>query len=53
MEFDPTPVHSVSVTKDVTEKSRYSTNGCLLDGPTNGLNIVKYSDGTVKKVLVK
>ena len=32
--------------------SRYSVNGQRLSAPTKGLNIVKYSDGSVKKVAV-
>lgn len=53
VEFDPTPVLSISVTKNVNEVSRYSINGTHLDCPSTGMNIVKYSDGTVKKVMVK
>lgn len=53
VEFDPTPVLSISVTKKVNEVSRYSINGMHLDCPSTGMNIVKYSDGTVKKVMVK
>ena len=33
--------------------SRYSVNGQRLSAPTKGLNIVKYSDGSVKKVAVQ
>lgn len=53
VEFDPTPVLSISVTKNINEVSRYSINGMHLDCPSTGINIVKYSDGTVKKVMVK
>lgn len=35
------------------EIARYSDNGLKLSSPTKGLNIVKYSDGTVKKEIVK
>lgn len=48
-EFDPTPVISVSIDNNVSETSRYSINGQRLNSPTKGMNIVKYSDGTVKK----
>ena len=34
------------------EIARYSINGQRLNAPTQGLNIVKYSDGTTKKVMV-
>ena len=36
-----------------TEVARYGVNGVRLDAPTKGLNIIKYSDGSVKKVVVK
>ena len=34
------------------EAARYSINGQRLTAPTQGINIVKYSDGTTKKVMV-
>lgn len=36
-----------------TEVTRYNLNGQRITAPKHGLNIIKYSDGTVKKVLVK
>ena len=40
---------------NVTNKvvKRYDANGRLIDKPTKGLNILKMSDGTTKKVMVK
>ena len=38
---------------DAKEISRYSANGQRLTVPTKGLNIVKYSDGSVRKEMVK
>lgn len=38
---------------DAVEVARYNANGVLLDAPQKGLNIIKYSDGSVKKVMVK
>ncbi len=35
------------------EIARYDINGRLLNKPVQGINIVRYSDGTVKKELVK
>lgn len=35
------------------EVARYSVDGKLLSAPVKGLNIVKYSDGSVKKIMVK
>ncbi|MEF2621725.1 MAG: hypothetical protein U0M48_06195 [Xylanibacter rarus] len=33
--------------------ARYSINGQLLDAPQKGINILKYADGRVEKVIVK
>lgn len=33
--------------------ARYSINGQLLDAPQKGVNILKYSDGRIEKVIVK
>lgn len=52
-EFDVTGIDKVSTSSDVKEVSRYSVNGQRLSVPTKGLNIVKYSDGSVKKVVVQ
>lgn len=41
------------MTSDAKEISRYSANGQHLTAPTKGLNIVKYSDGSVRKEMVK
>lgn len=38
---------------DAVEVARYSIDGRLLQAPTPGINIVRYSDGSSKKVLVK
>ena len=53
VEFDATGIDKTTTSTDVEEVSRYSVNGQRLVGPTKGLNIVKYSDGTVKKVAVE
>ena len=53
VEFDPTGIDKTTTSTDVEEVSRYSVNGQRLVGPTKGLNIVKYSDGSVKKVAVE
>ena len=52
-EYDVTGIDNVTTSSDVKEISRYSVNGQRLDVPTKGLNIVKYSDGSVKKVVVQ
>ena len=53
VEFDPTGINNVITSNDTKELSRYSLNGQRLSAPTKGLNIVKYSDGRVKKVVVQ
>ena len=53
VEFDATGIDKTTTPTDVEEVSRYSVNGQRLVGPTKGLNIVKYSDGSVKKVVVE
>ncbi len=39
--------------EDATEVARYTLDGRLLTAPERGVNIIRMSDGTVKKVLVK
>ena len=52
-EFDATGINNVITPFHAKEVSRYSINGQRLSVPTKGLNIVKYSDGSVKKVAVQ
>ena len=52
VEFDATGIDKVTTSTDAKEVSRYSVNGQRLSAPAKGLNIVKYSDGSVKKVVV-
>ena len=53
VEFDATGIDKVTTSTDAKEVSRYSVNGQRLSAPAKGLNIVKYSDGSVKKVAVQ
>ena len=53
VEYDPTGIDKVTTSTDAKEVSRYSVNGQRLSAPAKGLNIVKYSDGSVKKVVVQ
>ena len=53
VEYDPTGIDKVTTSTDAKELSRYSVNGQQLSAPAKGLNIVKYSDGSVKKVAVQ
>ncbi len=38
---------------NVVETARYTIDGRRINNPESGINIVEYSDGTVKKVIVK
>ena len=51
-EFDATDI-KVATNESVFEAARYNINGKLISSPQKGVNIVKMSDGTIKKVLVK
>ena len=53
VEFEATGFDKTTTSTDVEEVVRYSVNGQRLSAPTKGLNIVKYSDGSVKKVAVE
>ena len=53
VEFDATGIDKVTTSTDAKELSRYSVNGQRLSAPAKGLNIVKYSDGSVRKEMVK
>lgn len=52
-ESDATGINGVH--DDAVEKvvARYSINGQLLDAPQKGINILKYADGRIEKVIVK
>ena len=51
VEYDATGIGCTTISSDVKELSRYSVDGQQLSTPTKGVNIVKYSDGSVKKVV--
>ena len=48
-----TGIEGVAIEGNATEVARYDIHGRQLKQPTHGINIVKYSDGTAKKVIVK
>lgn len=52
-EMEVTGIASVTNDSTITEVSRYDANGQQLSVPTKGLNIVHYSDGTMKKIMVE
>ena len=53
VEFDATSIHNTIATPEAQETARYAVNGQRLTAPIKGINLVKYSDGTFKKELVK
>ena len=52
--YDPTGIESVEVGsgENAVEVARYALDGTKLSAPTNGVNIIKMSDGTTRKVVV-
>ena len=46
-------VQGVVSDEEVKEKERYNVSGQEISSPQKGLNIVRYSDGSVRKVAVK
>ena len=53
VEYDATGINHITTSGDAKEISRYAVDGQQLEVPAKGLNIVKYSDGSVKKVVVQ
>lgn len=53
VEFDATSIHNMVATPEAQETARYAVNGKRLIVPIKGINLVKYSNGTVKKEFVK
>ena len=53
VEYDATGINRITTSGDAKEISRYAVDGQRLEVPAKGLNIVKYSDGCVKKVVVQ
>ena len=52
-EKDVSGVDGVKADDNLVEKARYSLDGKMLLAPEKGVNIVKMSDGTTKKIVVK
>ena len=53
VEFDATSINNVIATPEAQETARYAVNGQRLTAPVKGINLVKYNNGRVKKVIVK
>ena len=50
---NPTAINAADNTAEAHETARYTIDGKRIQQPQKGVNIVKFSDGTVKKVTVK
>lgn len=48
-----TGITDTQTSADIREIARFTIDGKRINQPQRGINIVKYSDGTVKKVVVK
>ena len=53
VEYDATGIDHITTSGEAKEISRYAADGQRLEVPAKGLNIVKYSNGCVKKVVVQ
>ena len=51
--FIVTGVESLKADNNAVEVARYDIHGRLLSEPTKGINIIKYSDGSTRKEIVK
>ena len=51
-DYDPTAISGIH-TATATEAARYTLDGRQVSAPQRGLNIIRLSDGTVRKVIVK
>ena len=52
-DFGTTGIENVNNSSEATVVARYNVNGVQIAAPVKGINIVKMSDGTTRKVLVK
>ena len=50
---DPDYIEEVVASKDVVEVARYDVQGRLITKPQKGINIIRYSDGSTRKVMLK
>ena len=51
--IDPDGIEEVKASEDAVEIARYDLQGRKIAKPQKGINIIRYSDGTTRKVLVK
>lgn len=52
-ESKPVDVDEIEIAGNVEEVERYTLDGRKVSAPVPGVNIVRYSDGSVRKVMVK
>lgn len=50
---DPDGIEEVKASEEATEVARYDLQGRMIAKPQKGINIIRYSDGTSRKVLIK
>lgn len=53
LSLTPSAIQAISKDANATEEARYTLDGREISAPQHGINIVKMSDGTVRKVTVK
>lgn len=49
----PASVSGIPADENVTETARYNAAGQRIDAPQRGINIVRYSNGTTQKTIIK
>jgi hypothetical protein len=52
-DFNPAAINSVSASDATTQTARYTLDGRKANALQHGVNIIRMSDGTVRKVMVK
>ena len=50
---DPDGIEEIKASKDAVEVARYDIHGRKIAKPQKGINIIRYSDGSTRKVMVK
>ncbi len=51
--YSVTSIIKAKISNEIVEVARFSLDGSKLNGPTQGVNIIRYSDGSTRKVVVK
>ena len=50
---DPDGIEGVEASEDAVEVARYDIQGRKIANPQKGINIIRYSDGSTRKVMIK